>query len=62
MQALNCNNNIVAYEVVLSLHRLVKKYGKELQLMTWDIVLDIMEKLLKHIEVNRIFNPYAGGG
>lgn len=41
----------MAQEVVLNIQRLVKKYGKELQLMTWHIVLDILECLLRLTEV-----------
>ncbi|KAJ8319018.1 hypothetical protein KUTeg_004109 [Tegillarca granosa] len=41
---------VVAYEVVLSLQRLVKKYGKDLQYVTWNVILDILESLLKLAE------------
>lgn len=51
MQVLHTNSFIVAHEVVLNIQRLVKKYGKELQHVTWHVVLDILEKLLKLIEV-----------
>ncbi|RXM33739.1 Tuberin [Acipenser ruthenus] len=30
--------------------RLIKKYGKELQVVTWDILLNIIEKLLQQIQ------------
>ncbi|XP_022317676.2 tuberin-like isoform X3 [Crassostrea virginica] len=49
-QVLHTNSFIVAQEVVLNIQRLVKKYGKELQLMTWHIVLDILECLLRLTE------------
>ena len=42
----------VAYEIVLSVQRLVHKYGKEQQMVTWDIILDLIDALLRHIEVN----------
>ena len=51
LQVLHTNSFIVAQEVVLNIQRLVKKYGKELQLMTWHIVLDILECLLRLTEV-----------
>lgn len=53
LQVLHTNSFIVAQEVVLNIQRLVKKYGKELQLMTWHIVLDILECLLRLTEVRR---------
>ncbi|XP_060063486.1 tuberin-like isoform X4 [Ylistrum balloti] len=52
LQVLSTNSHIVAYEVVLSIHRLVKKYGKDLQHVTWNIVMDILEGLLKLMEVS----------
>ncbi|XP_074649402.1 tuberin-like [Tubulanus polymorphus] len=45
-----CNHPVVSYEVVLSLGRLVKKYGKELQVTTWDIIIEIIEVLISQIE------------
>eukprot|EP00736_Rhodelphis_marinus_P004723 Rmarinus@m.3964 len=39
--ALDCNNEVVAYEVVLSLHRLVKKYGESLH-QEWDVIMDML--------------------
>lgn len=50
-QVLHTNSFIVAHEVVLNIQRLVRKYGKDLQLVTWHIVLDILERLLKLTEV-----------
>ncbi|CAL1542795.1 unnamed protein product [Lymnaea stagnalis] len=49
-QALCHENNIVAYEIVLSLQRLVHKYGKDLEHVTWNIILDILEKLLNQMD------------
>ncbi|XP_069065851.1 tuberin isoform X3 [Pleurodeles waltl] len=50
-KAMTCPNAVVSYEIVLSVTRLIKKYGKELQAVTWDILLDIMESLLQQIQV-----------
>lgn len=50
-QAMTCPNAVVSYEIVLSITRLIKKYGKELQAVTWDILLDIMERLLQQLQV-----------
>ena len=33
---------VVDLEVILSVHRLVKKYGKELSAVEWDIILDML--------------------
>lgn len=51
MQAMSSANEVVSYEIVLSITRLIKKYGKELQVVTWDILLGIIERLLQHIQV-----------
>lgn len=45
-------NEVVSYEIVLSITRLIKKYGKELQVVTWDILLGIIERLLQQIQVH----------
>uniref|UniRef100_A0A8C7L4T1 TSC complex subunit 2 n=1 Tax=Oncorhynchus kisutch TaxID=8019 RepID=A0A8C7L4T1_ONCKI len=37
-------------KIVLSITRLIKKYGKELQVVTWDILLGIIERLLQQIQ------------
>uniref|UniRef100_A0A8C7K368 Tuberin N-terminal domain-containing protein n=1 Tax=Oncorhynchus kisutch TaxID=8019 RepID=A0A8C7K368_ONCKI len=49
-QAMWCANEMVSYEIVLSITRLIKKYGKELQVVTWDILLGIIERLLQQIQ------------
>ncbi|TRY86200.1 hypothetical protein DNTS_030238 [Danionella cerebrum] len=49
-KAMNCANEVVSYEIVLSITRLVKKYGRELQVVTWDILLSIIERLLQQIQ------------
>lgn len=48
---MNCANEVVSYEIVLSITRLIKKYGKELQVVTWDILLAVIERLLLQIQV-----------
>lgn len=50
-QAMSCSNEVVSYEIVLSITRLIKKYGRELQVVTWDILLSVIEKLLQQIQV-----------
>ncbi|XP_059139623.1 tuberin-like isoform X2 [Physella acuta] len=50
LQAVSHENSIVAYEITLNLQRLVSKYGKDLQFVTWEIILDILEALLNQIE------------
>ncbi|XP_015271085.1 PREDICTED: tuberin [Gekko japonicus] len=50
LKAMSCPNAIVSYEIVLSITRLIKKYGKELQAVTWDIMLDIIERLLQQLQ------------
>ncbi|XP_075895879.1 tuberin isoform X2 [Nelusetta ayraudi] len=49
-KAMSSANEVVSYEIVLSITRLIKKYGKELQVVTWDILLGIIERLLQHIQ------------
>uniref|UniRef100_UPI0037E73CFD tuberin isoform X2 n=1 Tax=Semicossyphus pulcher TaxID=241346 RepID=UPI0037E73CFD len=49
-KAMSCANEVVSYEIVLSITRLIKKYGKELQVVTWDILLGIIEQLLQQIQ------------
>eukprot|EP00795_Rhopilema_esculentum_P009264 gene9264-16954_t len=49
-QALHCNHPIVAHEIGLSLQRLVKKYGKDLKIVTWDIILDLIDMLIKLLQ------------
>ncbi|XP_036829666.1 tuberin isoform X3 [Oncorhynchus mykiss] len=49
-KAMWCANEMVSYEIVLSITRLIKKYGKELQVVTWDILLGIIERLLQQIQ------------
>ncbi|XP_070827126.1 tuberin isoform X1 [Chaetodon trifascialis] len=49
-KAMSSANEVVSYEIVLSITRLIKKYGKELQVVTWDILLGIIERLLQQIQ------------
>ncbi|KAA0721866.1 Tuberin Tuberous sclerosis 2 protein -like protein [Triplophysa tibetana] len=49
-KAMNCANEVVSYEIVLSITRLIKKYGRDLQVVTWDILLSIIERLLQQIQ------------
>lgn len=60
MQAMSSANEVVSYEIVLSITRLIKKYGKELQVVTWDILLGIIERLLQHIQVRRCTRRTVG--
>ncbi|XP_062999155.1 tuberin isoform X2 [Elgaria multicarinata webbii] len=50
LKAMTCPNAVVSYEIVLSVTRLIKKYGKDLQAVTWDILLDIIERLLQQLQ------------
>ncbi|XP_039102534.1 tuberin isoform X10 [Hyaena hyaena] len=49
-EAMTCPNEVVSYEIVLSITRLVKKYRRELQAVTWDILLRILERLLQQLQ------------
>ncbi|KAM5130749.1 tuberin isoform 1-T1 [Callospermophilus lateralis] len=49
-EAMTCPNELVSYEIVLSVTRLIKKYRKELQAVTWDILLNIIERLLQQLQ------------
>ncbi|KAM6972242.1 LOW QUALITY PROTEIN: tuberin [Aplochiton taeniatus] len=49
-KAMVCANEVVSFEIVLSMTRLIKKYGKELQVVTWDILLGIVDRLLQQIQ------------
>ncbi|XP_061456023.1 tuberin isoform X2 [Rhineura floridana] len=50
LKAMTCPNAVVSYEIVLSITRLIRKYGKDLQAVTWDILLDIIERLLQQLQ------------
>ncbi|XP_027967299.1 tuberin isoform X4 [Eumetopias jubatus] len=49
-EAMTCPNEVVSYEIVLSITRLIKKYRRELQAVAWDILLNIMERLLQQLQ------------
>ncbi|XP_075420589.1 tuberin isoform X11 [Tenrec ecaudatus] len=49
-EAMTCPNEVVSYEIVLSISRLIKKYRKELQAVTWDVLLTILERLLQQLQ------------
>ncbi|XP_030069508.1 tuberin isoform X2 [Microcaecilia unicolor] len=49
-KAMTFPNAMVSYEIVLSVTRLIKKYGRELQAVTWDILLDIVERLFQQLQ------------
>ena len=51
---LQCNYPLVAHEVILSLQRLVKKFGEDQEITTWDVLMDITENLLHMVEVSRL--------
>nr|XP_036857684.1 tuberin isoform X6 [Manis javanica] len=48
-EAMTCPNEVVSYEVALSMTRLIKKHGGGLQAATWDILLDIIGRLLQQL-------------
>ncbi|KAK7793760.1 hypothetical protein R5R35_000957 [Gryllus longicercus] len=50
LHALESKHTVVIYEVMLSIQRLVNKYGLELYDPAWDIVLNIIEAIISHIE------------
>nr|CAD7410753.1 unnamed protein product [Timema cristinae] len=45
------------YEVMLSIQRLVNKFGLELKDPAWDLVLSIMEAIIEHIETDSRASP-----
>ncbi|XP_053550489.1 tuberin isoform X2 [Bombina bombina] len=53
LKAMTCPNAVVSYEIVLSITRLIKKYGRELQAGTWDVLMDILEQLFQQLQVLR---------
>ncbi|KAM6424528.1 tuberin isoform 5-T5 [Liasis olivaceus] len=50
LKAMTAPNAIVSYEIVLSITRLIKKFGKDLQAVTWDVLLDIMQRLVEQLQ------------
>lgn len=59
---MTCPNEVVSYEIVLSITRLIKKYRRELQAVTWDILLNIIERLLQQLQVRSVKILWAQGG
>lgn len=59
---MTCPNEVVSYEIVLSITRLIKKYRRELQAVTWDILLNIIERLLQQLQVRPAGTLWAQGG
>jgi len=51
-QVVSLGNPMIGHEVTLSIQRLVKKYGKELPHTTWNMILDILETVLRQLEVS----------
>lgn len=45
LQALQCNSPIVTFEVLITCQRLIQKYGRELQIITWDLIMQILERI-----------------
>ncbi|XP_067006155.2 tuberin isoform X2 [Anabrus simplex] len=50
LHALESKHSVVMYEVILSIQRLINKYGLELHEPSWDVVLKIIETIIDHIE------------
>ncbi len=48
--ALSARSLIVTFEILLSLQRLIQKYGKDLQLVTWHVVLELIESTVFALE------------
>ena len=48
-------SSMVAYEIALNVHRLVSKYGRQMEAITWSAVLDLLQALLRHLGVSIIF-------
>lgn len=57
--ALQCRHHLVMYEVMLSIQRLVNKYGLQLQDPAWDLVLAIIDTIIEHIERSSPGTPTA---
>ena len=51
----NCASSIIALEVIQSVERLVKKYGKDTYLLTWEIILNIVHQLVESDQVRGKF-------
>nr|XP_033818858.1 tuberin isoform X2 [Geotrypetes seraphini] len=49
-KAMTFPDAVVSYEIVLSITRLIKKYGRDLEAVTWDILLDVFERLVQQLQ------------
>ncbi|XP_058838559.1 tuberin isoform X2 [Topomyia yanbarensis] len=54
--ALKSEHEVVTYEVILSIHRLIQKSGSELNEPTWDIICDIMTEISSNLAKYRLPN------
>uniref|UniRef100_A0A182MSN4 Rap-GAP domain-containing protein n=1 Tax=Anopheles culicifacies TaxID=139723 RepID=A0A182MSN4_9DIPT len=54
LNALKSRHVIVAYEVILSMNRLIQKSGNELNEPTWDIICDIMTEISHNLAIHRL--------
>uniref|UniRef100_A0A8C5QM62 TSC complex subunit 2 n=1 Tax=Leptobrachium leishanense TaxID=445787 RepID=A0A8C5QM62_9ANUR len=50
LKAMYCTSAAVSYEIVLSVTRLIKKYGREEQAVTWDVIMEIVEKVFLQLQ------------
>lgn len=50
LEVLQCGAHIVTYEVVLSLQSLITKCGTDLSELAWDIIMEILNRVLTNIE------------
>lgn len=53
--AIDSDSPMVAYEVGLSVHRLVIKYGVDLQLVTWDLITEVIAKLIDFLHRHKLW-------
>ncbi|KAF0037705.1 hypothetical protein F2P81_010579 [Scophthalmus maximus] len=60
IEAMSCANEVVSYEIVLSITRLIKKYGKELQTIGSAELKAIVYELLTTVEELYEQNGYHG--
>lgn len=59
LQAVQSNQAVVTYEIMLSVQRLVNKFGVELQDPAWDTILNILSIVIRQIgEVFLVFRIF----
>ncbi|KAI1307708.1 Tuberin [Halotydeus destructor] len=51
LAACDCRSPLVGYEVATAVHLLIRKQGTDLQIYTWDVVIDICDTLVTNYEV-----------